>query len=184
MPIRLWIGMQLFLQILPSQTLNTWDRKVQFFQEKKVSGPWRSWAWAWLCPGYGLPVLTVLAGFLPHTWWPSLASHWQLLTPGHPLSGSVDIQMPWSPLFQLSQGNFFSAAVVSMHTATNNSFGHFKMSELVGSRIHAFVVMLLYKEEPIRASICQPWKFKINSTPLLGWVKASTLLEKEKVSER
>ena len=62
--------------------------------------------------------------------------------------------------------------------------GHFKMSELVGSRIHAFVVMLLYKEEPILASMCQPWKFKINSTPLLGWVKASTLLEKEKVSER
>ena len=58
------------------------------------------------------------------------------------------------------------------------------MSELVGSRIHAFVVMLLYKEEPILASMCQPWKFKINSTPLLGWVKASTLLEKEKVSER
>lgn len=58
------------------------------------------------------------------------------------------------------------------------------MSELVGSRIHAFVVMLLYKEEPILASMYQPLKFKINSTALLGWVKASGLLEKEKVSER
>lgn len=30
--------------------------------------------------------------------------------------------MPWSPLFQLSQGTFFTATVVSRHTATNNLF--------------------------------------------------------------
>lgn len=139
-----------------------------------------------LCLGYGLPVLTsLLAWFLPYSGWSALASHWQLLAPGYPLSGVAGIQTPRSPLYQLSQGPYITAGIASIHSVTINCLWHFKKVLTDTSRIHVFVVTLWYTEDPIQVSTCQPWKFKINLITPLAWVKAMDFTgEKERVSER
>lgn len=75
------------------------------------------------------------------------------------------------PLYWLSQWSVFIAGIVFTHSVAIKPLWHFQKvitGTKQNSRLHAYTC--LYKEDPIQGSICQPWRFKINSTTqLMGW---------------